>query len=290
MAVVRWCKLCSVLLLLLMQACAVQPADRMQADTPLHTEASQPERQSAFSQFPAVRTLRQGTGSNAGLDMPAHSNIKQVPGTIPWQHFKIPGKQPTAYNDTSTDGRPAVMASAVSSASMLRQSVRVEPAMLQDIVFSWKVRHLIPGADLTQRDTHDSPVRLVLAFEGDRSEFSMKNAMLSELSLTLTGEPMPYATLMYVWCNACAKDTLYINPRTDRIREIVLEAGPERLGQWLDYRRDIRADYVKAFGQEPGALVDVGLMTDTDNTRQSAVAWYGPISLITTSIQPSTRR
>ena len=175
------------------------------------------------------------------------------------------------------------MASAVSSASMLRHSVRVEPELLQDIIFSWKVKQLIPGADLTRRETHDSPVRLVLAFEGDRSEFSMKNAMLSELSLTLTGEAMPYATLMYVWCNACAKESLYINPRTDRIREIVLETGPEHLGQWLNYQRDIQADYLKAFGQAPGALVDVGIMTDTDNTRQSTVAWYGPISLTTHS-------
>ena len=105
--------------------------------------------------------------------------------------------------------------------------------------------------------------------------------MLSELSLTLTGEPMPYATLMYVWCNTCTKDTMYINPRTDRIREIALETGPDHLGQWLDYQRDIQADYLKAFGQAPGALVGVGLMTDTDNTRQSALAWYGPISLTT---------
>lgn len=175
------------------------------------------------------------------------------------------------------------MASASSSASMLRQTVQVEPALLKNIVFSWKVEQLIPGADLARRETHDSPVRLVLAFEGDRAEFSMKNAMLSELSLTLTGEPMPYATLMYVWCNACAKEDLYLSPRTDRIREIALETGPERLGQWLNYQRDIQADYLKAYGQAPGALVGVGIMTDTDNTRQSALAWYGPISLTTPS-------
>jgi hypothetical protein len=198
-----------------------------------------------------------------------------------WQQHSFPSKKATLYNAVEVDGRVALMATAASSASMLRQSVRVEPESLQTIDFSWKVAQLIPGADLSQRDAHDSPVRLVLVFEGDRSEFSMKNAMLSELSLTLTGEPLPYATLMYVWCNACAKEDLYVSPRTDRIREIALEAGPERLGQWLSYRRDVRADYFKAYGQAPGALVGVGIMTDTDNTRQSTVAWYGPISLAT---------
>lgn len=162
---------------------------------------------------------------------------------------------------------------------MLRQSIRIEPDKLGSIGFSWKVPQLIPGADLTRRETHDSPVRLVMAFEGDRSEFSVKNAMLSELSRTLTGEELPYAILMYVWCNACMPGDVFIHPRTDRIREIVLEAGPAHLGRWLDYQRDIRADYQKAFGAAPGALLGVGIMTGTDNTRQNAVAWYGPISL-----------
>ena len=71
------------------------------------------------------------------------------------------------------------------------------------------------------RDADDAPVRLVLAFEGDRSRFSAKNAMLSELARALTGEEMPYATLMYVWCNKRAPGTVVRNPRTDRIRKLV---------------------------------------------------------------------
>ena len=191
----------------------------------------------------------------------------------------MPGKKPTQYIYQQRDGRHTLMAKAVSSASMLRQSVHIEPARLGRLNFSWKVPKLIPGADLSKRETHDSPVRVVLVFEGDRSGFSTKNAMLSELARAVTGEELPYATLMYVWCNACAPDSVIINPRTDRIREIVMESGPDRLGNWIDYQRDIRADYQRAFGEAPGALLDVGMMTDTDNTRQMTVAWYGPIFL-----------
>ena len=272
MVFIRSCKLWSVLLLLLAQACATRPVDGSQTDALPRAEAA--ESPDTFALFPAV---------HLSAAVPDHRAVARKSDTAVWQHHKFPGKQPTQYSYARTDGRHAVMASASSSASMLRQTVQVEPALLKNIVFSWKVEQLIPGADLARRETHDSPVRLVLAFEGDRAEFSMKNAMLSVLSLTLTGEPMPYATLMYVWCNACAKEDLYLSPRTDRIREIALETGPERLGQWLNYQRDIQADYLKAYGQAPGALVGVGIMTDTDNTRQSTVAWYGPISLTTRS-------
>lgn len=205
-----------------------------------------------------------------------------------WQHCTFPGKKPTHYRALRIDGRDAVQSDSSSAASMLRQSLRVEPGELGRLGFSWKVTALITGADLTQRDSGDSPVRLVLAFEGDRSKLSAKNAMLSELAQALTGEPMPYATLMYVWGNQRPPGSIIVNSRTDRIRKLVLESGPGRLGRWLDYERDIRADYEKAFGEPPGALVGIAIMTDTDNTRQQTRAWYGPVTLLAKSAQSAT--
>lgn len=196
-----------------------------------------------------------------------------------WQHRTFPGKQATGYTMTHIDGRAAVAVQAESSASMLRQTLRIEPHDLGRVKFSWKVPELIAGADLGEREAADSPVRVVLAFEGDRSRFSFKNAMLSELAHALTGEPMPYATLMYVWCNKRKPESVIQSTRTDRIRKLVVESGRQNLNQWLDYERDIRADYTRVFGEPPGALVGVAFMTDTDNTRSSARAWYGPVLL-----------
>jgi hypothetical protein len=194
-----------------------------------------------------------------------------------WQHRTLPGKQATHYRFDTSDGRAVVAVQADTSVSLLRQNVRREASDLGSLQFSWKVPALITDADLAQRDKADSPVRLVLAFEGDRSTFSMKNAMLSELSLALTGEPMPYATLMYVWCNTRAVGTVLPDPNTDRIRKIVVASGPAQLNQWLKFERNVHADFVQAFQEPPGALVSLALMTDTDNTRSKARAYYGPV-------------
>jgi hypothetical protein len=134
---------------------------------------------------------------------------------------------------------------------------------------------------MSLREFDDSPVRVVLAFEGDRSKFSAKNAMLSELAHVLTGEPMPYATLMYVWCNACEPNKIIFNPHTDRIRKLPLETGTAKLNQWLAYERAVRADFINAFGEEPGLLTSISIMTDTDNTKSVARAFYGPVQLLT---------
>jgi hypothetical protein len=162
---------------------------------------------------------------------------------------------------------------------MLRKPLRVEPSQLGSVRFSWLLPQLIANADVGDRASDDSPVRLVLAFEGDRSTFSLKNAMLNELALTLTGEEMPYATLMYVWCNRRPVGSVVHNHRTDRIRQLVVESGSTGLQQWRDYERNIRADYEKVFGEAPGALVGIAVMTDSDNTKSTVLAHYGDISL-----------
>lgn len=207
------------------------------------------------------------------------SGLQPGGGAHDWGHQSFPGKQPSRFVYARLDGRDAISAQSDASASMLRQVLRIEPEQLGRVRFSWKVPALIEQADLATREHDDAPVRVVLAFDGDRSRLSPKDAALSELALALTGEPMPYATLMYVWCNKRAPGSVVRNPRTDRIRKLVLESGPRRLNEWLEYERDIRADYERVFGEPPGALVGIGIMTDSDNTRSQARAWYGPLRL-----------
>jgi hypothetical protein len=210
----------------------------------------------------------------------------QVPATwqpedqLKWESVKIPGKLATEYSLVRLNNRNKLKANAQASASMLRQDLHIEPERLNALSFSWQIQELIADADMSQRETEDSPVRLVLAFDGDRSQFSAKNAMLSELSHAVSGKPMPYATLMYVWCNKRPVNSVIHNPRTDRIRKIVIESGPQRVNQLISYERNIKADFEKAFGEAPGALIGIAIMTDTDNTRSHAQAWYGPISLL----------
>ena len=198
---------------------------------------------------------------------------------VAWQPVRFPGKQATEFVLQHHSSRLVVQANAQSSASMLRRNLRVAPEKLGTLEFSWHVPALIAGADVGQRENDDSPARLVLAFEGDRSTFSAKNAMLNELSLALMGEPMPYATLMYIWCNKRPVGTVVHNPRTDRVRKLVVASGPNQLNQWLRFERDIRADFELAFGEAPGALLGIGVMTDSDNTQSNAMAWYGDIAL-----------
>jgi hypothetical protein len=197
-----------------------------------------------------------------------------------WQEFLLPGKRSTVYETRRDGGRIVVHAQANSSASMLRRKLQIDPARLGRVQFSWRVASLIEQADLSDADASDSPVRLVFAFDGDHGRLSARNRMLFELAQVLTGEPPPYATLMYVWDNRAAAESVIRGPRTDRVRKIVLESGPAQCGRWLHYERDLRADFKKAFGEEPGQLIGVALMTDADNTTGKSSGSYGEVRVL----------
>ena len=84
---------------------------------------------------------------------------------------------------------------------------------------------------------------------------------------------------MYVWDARAPVGTVIVNPRSDRVRKIVVDSGPMNLKRWRDHRRDLRADFELAFGEEPGPLRSIAVMTDSDNTGSRALSWFGPVTL-----------
>ncbi len=67
---------------------------------------------------------------------------------------------------------------------------------------------------------------------------------------------------------------------------IVVESGGEKLDQWVNEERNIHEDYIKAFGEEPPLISGVAIMTDTDNTGESATAYYGDIQFMNGPSRP----
>lgn len=196
-----------------------------------------------------------------------------------WHGVTLPGKKPTRYVMESKDGRRVIRAEADASASLWRRKVDVPAERLSDVRWSWWVEAPILDADLADADRADAPARVVLAFDGDRSQLPPRTRMMFELARTLTGEEPPYATLMYVHAHGVPAGTVLVSQRSDRIRKIVVDGGPSSTKTWREHRRNIAVDYQRAFGKPPGRLVGIGVMTDADNTRSKAKAWYGPIEL-----------
>ncbi len=207
-------------------------------------------------------------------------------GWRPWTLSRF--KKATEYQLVNTQGRVAVRARADGSASGLVHTLHLDPHRYPLLHWQWKVDNLIASADNTTKQREDSPVRVVVSFDGDRDTLPLNERMFFDNVRLLTREQLPYATLMYIWENRAPRDSVLPNLHTSRIKMIVAESGHGKVGAWQHITRNVVADFQRAFGEAPGRITAIAVMTDTDNTGEQAQAWYGDI-LFRRGAPPSVR-
>jgi hypothetical protein len=208
------------------------------------------------------------SGTTAGAAIPA-----------PWAPVKINDrKTPTRYTLVDDGGTVVLHAQADLAASMLGHPVNANVAETPWLHWRWKVAAPIESADPAVAQKEDAPARVVLEFDGDRSKLPLSDRAVNQVSQNLSGRPLPYATLMYIFSQKLPVGTVVPNPHTRRIQMIVVDSGAG-VGTWQTFVRNVHDDYKRAFNEEPQKLLSLGVLTDTDNTGEHAKAWYGDFSL-----------
>ena len=117
----------------------------------------------------------------------------------------------------------------------------------------------------------------MLGFDGDKSKLTFRERTASTLAKSGSGRELPYAELVYIWSNTKPVGTIIENPHTHRVEMIVAATGPAGVGKWMTLSRNVVEDFKRAFGEEPGRMTEVAVLTDTDNTGGAVQAWYGDI-------------
>lgn len=248
--------------LLLLGACALTPED-----------------DGLLASTPIVRALARE--SSDVVEVARFSRMRQgTPLPAEWLGWGLhSGKRPTEYRLVDNGGSTVLEAYADGAASGFYRRVRVDPRRQPMLEWSWRIEGMIAGADLRVGAREDSMARLVVSFHGDTTKLDFEDRAKLRLAKMFAGEPLPYAMLIYVWSNQIPLETALPSPQIDRIRMVVVESGGAHVGQWRKYRRNILEDFHRAFGEEPGDIVAVGMLTDSDNTQQVARSYYGDITL-----------
>ena len=76
-----------------------------------------------------------------------------------------------------------------------------------------------------------------------------------------------------------AEGQIVSNPYTDWVQMIPVQSGNANAGTWQIETRDVVRDYRAAFGEDPPAINGIAIMTDADNTKGSATAYYGDMRM-----------
>lgn len=208
-----------------------------------------------------------------------------------WEQFAIvKGNTPTRYQLVEQDGVVVIQADSAEGGSGLSREIRIDPHRYPIIEWRWRVPRDSGRGGVTGPSRASPPVRLSLAFDGDVAKLDFDDRTKLRMAKVLTANGLPYASLLYVWLNGKAVDTVYSNPHTERVRNIVVESGEARLDQWVSVRRNVLEDYRRAFGDDPGDIVAVGVMTDYGDNNAPRRAFYGDITFSPAGRHPNCCR
>lgn len=162
-------------------------------------------------------------------------------------------------------------------ASGITRKMTVDLKQYPVIEWRWKVMNVLEKGDVTKKEGDDYPARIYIMFQYDSARVGIVDKAKYEAYRLWYGEYPPLRSINYIWESRAPIGTMVPNPYTDRVMMFVVQSGIERLDTWVTEGRNVYEDYKKAFGEEPPPISGVAIMTDTDNTGESATAYYGDI-------------
>jgi hypothetical protein len=188
---------------------------------------------------------------------------------------KIP--EHTRYESVKDEGNVVIRAQSQSSASGLVRRIEIDPRQYPIIEWRWKVDGILKNGDARTKAGDDYAARIYLTFRYDPSLLSFGERVKYKTVKLLRGEYPPSAVLNYIWANKVPINTFIPSPYTRRSMMVAVQSGEGQARQWIREERNILLDFREAFKTEPPTITGVAIMTDSDNTGESATAWYGDI-------------
>jgi hypothetical protein len=180
-----------------------------------------------------------------------------------WKEQTVFGSKKSIYSLVQDNGRSVLQGKSGNAASGLINKTAIDPKTHPIISWSWKVDHSVRKGNERVKDGHDFAARLYVVFK--QGFFSRTRA------------------IEYVWGNVMNKGEIITNPYSKNVAMIAVDTGDEQAGKWVFHKRNFAEDYRTVFGEEPPKVGAIAIMTDSDNTHESATAYYGDISVLPAS-------
>lgn len=124
--------------------------------------------------------------------------------------------------------------------------------------WKWRVHKLPDGATELERGKNDSGASIYVIFKG---AFKLNNI------------------IKYVWSSSLPIGTQTVSPYNKNTKIIVLQSGVDKTNKWITESVNVYEDYKRLFGCKPPKVEGFGILTDSDNTKSSAIADYDDLIL-----------
>lgn len=174
-----------------------------------------------------------------------------------WERKEFKGQ--TRYSVVTEVNYHVLKAESNASASALIFRYKYDLKDFPILSWKWKVENTIKKGDEAKKVGDDYAARVYVIFPH----------WLPPLTKSIN----------YIWANKLPKGQYVPNPFYSKAVMVAVESGNESIEKWIAERRNVYEDFKVLFGEEPPAAGGIAIMTDTDNTGESAIAYYDDIQI-----------
>ena len=160
------------------------------------------------------------------------------------------------------NGRFGIRLVSEGSSFGLHKTVDVDLNEFPILSWKWKVDSVPPAGDIREKSKDDQAAQIYIAFP----------AMLRFRS----------PTIGYLWDSNAPVGTIADgHSAVTPIKIIVLQSGKQRLGEWVQERRNVAEDYRRLFGKDSVPKVGrVAIWINTQHTNSSAEATFADLQFL----------
>ncbi len=156
-------------------------------------------------------------------------------------------------------GKNSLCAESENSASARYRKIKIDLEKTPWLNWRWQVNSGIdPNRKEQSKSGDDYPARVYVVFSGGLKFWDTR-------------------AINYVWSSNQPIEASWKNAFTSNARMIAVQSGSKKLGLWLQQRRNVLDDFRRLFGDEPGSVDAIAIMTDSDNSSSVSSACYGDI-------------
>ena len=161
----------------------------------------------------------------------------------------------TVYTIGSNENGNFLKAVADNAASGLGKEVKIDLNKTPFINITWKIEKDLPGIKENTKKGHDFAARV----------FAVKKTGAT---------PLSNRAINYVFSSNNETGFSSPSPYTKKSIDNVLASTKKNLGEWVTVKANVKEDFKKFHDLDVDELDGLAIMSDTDNSKMKAIAYY----------------
>ena len=174
-----------------------------------------------------------------------------------WKNKEFSGN--TAYQITQLGKNKVLKAESHSSASGLFKRQRIDLKKTPYLNWRWRIENRLHNLNEQSKSGDDYSARIYIVIDGGWAFWKTK-------------------AINYVWASNSSKGSIWSNAYAGKnAMMIAVRSKIDKTRTWYTEKRNILEDLKEQFGSDIRYIDAVALMTDTDDSKSDAIAFYGEI-------------